>query len=190
MVNGAFPFDSDEPPFWATSDALLPHARSIREHAATPDPGTGAASLVSLGRLLSQASLYLRVRGLYAEARDFIELALESELRQFGPDHPTVAVRRSNLATILGALGEHQQARQQIKLALESELRQFGPDHPTVAVSRNNLAHILHALGEHRQALREIDQALDVLRKKLPSEHPHTQNATAFREILIRLIGK
>jgi hypothetical protein len=77
VVNAAFPFDSDEPPFCAASDALLPHARAIREHLADLRDADPPASL---GRLLSQASLYLRVRGLYAEARDFRELALESDL--------------------------------------------------------------------------------------------------------------
>ena len=148
-----------------------------------PDHPNVAVSRSNLANILGDL-------GEHQQARHQIELALESELRQFGPDHPTVAVSRSNLAIILRDLGEHQQARQQIELALESALRQFGPDHPTVAVSRSNLANILHALGEYRQALREIDQALDVLRKKLPSGHPHIQSAAAFREILIRLIGK
>ena len=147
------------------------------------DPSTQA-------RIWDEIARLHRYLGRYSEAEKLYRLALESAVRQFGPDHPTVAVSRSNLAIILRDLGEHQQARQQIELALESALRQFGPDHPTVAVSRSNLANILHALGEYRQALREIDQALDVLRKKLPSGHPHIQSAAAFREILIRLIGK
>ena len=143
LVDAAFPFEPHEPPFWAGSEALLPHARAIREHV------RGADTPASLGRLLNQASGYLHVPGLYAEVRDFRELALELDLRQFGPDHPNVAVSRSNLATILRDLGEHQAAREQIELALESDLRQFGPDNSTVALKRSNLAVILRYLGEH-----------------------------------------
>ena len=76
-----------------------------------------------------------------------------------------MAMRRSNLATILEALGEHGEARKQIELALESDLRQLGPDHPKVAVSRWTLAAILHSLKEREAALQEIDLALEIFRK-------------------------
>jgi tetratricopeptide (TPR) repeat protein len=100
--------------------------------------------------------------GEHAEARKQIELALESDLRQFGPDHPNVAIRRSNLANILRALGEHAEARKQVELALESDLRQFGPDHPNVAGDRTTLAAILYDLGEQEEALQQIDRALEI----------------------------
>jgi tetratricopeptide (TPR) repeat protein len=183
VVDEAFPFDADEPDFWPLSAMLLPHVRAIRVHAG------GEAAPASLGRLLNQAGGYLRVRGLYSEARDFSELALESGLRQFGPNHPNVAVYRSNLAAILSDLGERQQARKQIELALDSDLRQFGPDHPNVAVRRNNLATILGALGERQEALREIERALDILRRTLPPGHPHIRTAEASREAMARSAG-
>ncbi len=110
--------------------------------------------------------------GEHAEARRQIELALESDLRQFGPDHPNVAVRRSNLANILGDLGEHGEARRQIELALESDLRQFGPDHPDVAAHRSNLANILRALGEHGEARRQIELALESDLRQFGPDHP------------------
>ena len=170
LVNEAFPFDSGEPAFWAVSEALLPHARAIREcmrEAAGPEDAPA-----SLGRLLNHAGAYLRVRGLYGEARAFRELALESDLRQFGPDHPTVAVSRSNLSNILRDLGEHQESRKQIELALASDLRQFGPDHPTVAVRRSNLSGILGALGEHQEARKQIELALESDLRQFGPDHP------------------
>jgi len=115
VVDAAFPPQPQEPASWAANDALLPHARLIREHV------RGVEAPASLGRMLNEASIYLRVRGLYAEARDFRELALESALRQLGPDHPDVAVYRSNLSSILGDLGEHGEARKQFELAQESD---------------------------------------------------------------------
>jgi tetratricopeptide (TPR) repeat protein len=183
VANAAYPSDPGEPDFWPLSAILLPHVRAIRAHA------SGGAAPASLGRLLNEASLYLRVRGLYREARDFSELDLESDLRRLGPDHPEVAVSRSNLAVILRNLGEHQEARKQIELALESDLRQFGPDHPSVAVDRSNLANILGDLGEHPEALREIEKALDIFRRKLPPGHPHIRTAEAWREAMARSAG-
>ena len=106
-------------------------------------------------------------------------------MRQFGPDHPDVAVRRWNLANILRDLGEHAEARKQIELALESDLRQFGPDHPTVAIDRSNLAHLLRDLGEHEAALRQIDQALEIFRKKLPPGRPNIRRAERLRDIIL-----
>ena len=111
--------------------------------------------------------------GEHQAAREQIELALASALRQFGPDHPNVAVSRSNLASILGDLGDHQAAREQIELALASDLRQFGPDHPNVAIRRGVLAQVLYALKEYPAARREIELALAGLRAKLPTGHPH-----------------
>jgi tetratricopeptide (TPR) repeat protein len=167
LVSAALPLDADEPPFWEASEALLPHARILREHVRGVDPPA------SLGRLLSQASLYLRVRGLYAEARDFRELALESALRRFGPDQPELAVYRSNLAHILRELGEYGEARKQIELALELALRQFGPDHPNVAVHRSNLAATLGNLGELEEARKQIELALESDLRQLGSDHPN-----------------
>ena len=184
LVDGALPSgtDPEQPQFWPMCDALLPHTHAVRAAVGK------AAGPASFGRMLNQAGIYLSVRGLYDEARDFGELALESGLRQFGPDHPDVAVHRSNLAIILRDLGEHAEARRQIELALESDLRQFGPDHPNVAVHRGNLATVLYALGEFHDALREIDLALEVFRKKLPGGHPHISGATSRREVTLRAL--
>ncbi|MBM3797209.1 MAG: tetratricopeptide repeat protein [Acidobacteria bacterium] len=100
MLAKARPFDCDEPPHWTAAEALMPHTRVVRAEA-----GQRIAEIDSVGLLLNQASLYLRLRGLYQEAKEYCELALASALRQFGPDHPNVAISRSNLANILGDLG-------------------------------------------------------------------------------------
>ncbi len=70
--------------------------------------------------------------GEHAEARKQIELALESAVRQLGPDHPKVAVRRATLASILHDLGEHAEARKQIELALEVFRKTLPPGHPDI----------------------------------------------------------
>ena len=143
-------------------------ARRAQERAlAMSDSEEEAASYRS-----NLANILLSV-GEHEAAREQIELALASDLRQFGPDHPNVAVRRSNLAVILRNLGKHQAAREQIELALASGLSQFGPDHPTVSRRRGVLAQVLYRLGEYPAARREVELALARLRAKLPAGHPH-----------------
>jgi tetratricopeptide (TPR) repeat protein len=183
VVNEAYWFDPQQPEHWPACDALAPHARALRLQI---ESGTAPASY---GRMLTQASVYLWVRGSYRDARDFREMALESDLRQFGPDHPEVAVSRSNLASILSPLGEHGEARRQIEMALESELRQFEPDHPNVAMSRWKLANVLYRFGEYPAALEQIDLALAVFKKKLPPSHPHIGNATNDRAHILDALG-
>ena len=97
---------------------------------------------------------------------------------------------RSNLANILGDLGEHAEARKQIELALESDLRQFGPDHPSVAVRRGNLAAVLYNLQDYPKALAEIDLALDLFRRKLPAGHPHIRSAEGWRGDILKALGR
>jgi hypothetical protein len=55
LVNGAFPFDSDDVRTWETCSKLLPHAFSVVENA---EPL--GVDLASCGRLLNQSGLYLR----------------------------------------------------------------------------------------------------------------------------------
>jgi tetratricopeptide (TPR) repeat protein len=74
----------------------------------------------------------LRDLGEHQEARKQIELALESDLRQLGPDHPNVAVRRGNLARILFVLNERHEALRQIEQALEIFRKKLPAGHPHI----------------------------------------------------------
>ncbi|MFF3660828.1 tetratricopeptide repeat protein, partial [Streptomyces olivochromogenes] len=75
------------------------------------------------------------------------ERALAISETALGPDHPTTAIRLSNLASILSALGRHDEALPLMKRALAISETALGPDHPTTAVRLSNLASILSALG-------------------------------------------
>ena len=54
-------------------------------------------------------------------------------------DHPTVATRLSNLATILQDLGDPAGAKPLAERALIIAESSYGRDHPTVALGLNNL---------------------------------------------------
>jgi hypothetical protein len=59
-----------------------------------------------------------------------------------------VAIWRSNLGSVLQALGDLEGARVQLERALASGEAALGPDHPTVAIYRSNLGRVLQALQE------------------------------------------
>ncbi len=180
LVDAAFSFDAQESRLWHVCEVLLPHARAIRERA------RDGARPGSLAALLNHASLYLETRGLYREARDFVELSLELAVRQLGPDHSNVAVDRSNLAVILRNLGQFAEARKQIELALESNLRQGGPDHPDVAGRRAILATILRNLGEYQEAKKQGKLALESNLRRLGPDHPAVAGNRSNLSLILR----
>ena len=75
--------------------------------------------------------------GEHVEARKQIEQALESDLRQFGPDHPNVAVRRSEFSKALA----------EIDLVLEVFRRKLPAGHPHIRGAEEWRGGILKALG-------------------------------------------
>ncbi len=87
-----------------------------------------------------------------AEARPLAERALAIDEAAYGPDHPTVAIRLSNLALILQDLGQLAEARPLAERALAITEAAYGPDHPDVAIRLNNLATIWRDLGEPGEA--------------------------------------
>ena len=79
--------------------------------------------------------------------RKQIELALESDLRQYGPDHPTVAVRRVNLAAVLYSLRDYREALVEIDRALELHRRKLPAGHPHIWGAEEWRETILRAMG-------------------------------------------
>jgi tetratricopeptide (TPR) repeat protein len=126
----------------------------------------------------SNLASILRNLGRNPEAREQIELALESELRRSGPKHRNVAVYRSTLANILRDLDLQKEARLQIETAIDSQVEQYGPDYPDVAVYRSTLASILRNLGELTEARKQIEMAIDSYARRFGPDHRHV---AAFR---------
>ena len=52
----------------------------------------------------------LNAQGDYTGARKLLEKAMSSAEKNFGPDHPTTAVRYSNLAMVLKGIGDYEPA--------------------------------------------------------------------------------
>jgi hypothetical protein len=59
----------------------------------------------------------LKELGELAEARDLLRKALASDEKTFAPGHPSIAIRQSNLATVLQDLGELEEAHDLLRKA-------------------------------------------------------------------------
>src|SRR6266700_916187 len=93
-------------PRWAV---LLPHVLSATGHPGTV-PAPEAATGPDAAWLLDRAATYLQVHARPDDARPLAERALAIAEAAYGPDHPDVAIRLSNLALILNDLGLPQDA--------------------------------------------------------------------------------
>jgi tetratricopeptide (TPR) repeat protein len=167
LVDNAFPFKPDAVETWNPSARLLPHALAAIGHSER----LGVA-LESTGRLLNQAGLYLDNRGQLGEAGQALKRALAIAEKVYGPDHPDVATRVSNIGTILLAQGDLPGALQYTQRALAIDEKVYGPDHPTVATLGNNIGQILKAQGDLAGALQYTQRALAIAEKLYGPDHP------------------
>jgi len=164
-IDAAFPFESDDVRFWPQAEPLSPHARTVTAHAdaaGIPEPTV---------RLMNQLSLLLRAKALYAEAEPLIRRALAIEEMSFGPDHPSVATRLSNLAQLLQDTNRLDEAEPLMRRTLAIGEKIFGPEHPQVATRLSNLAALLGATNRVVEAEPLIRRALAIDEKNFGPEH-------------------
>ncbi len=121
--------------------------------------------------LNAAGSIYYAL-GKHHKAIGFFELALASDLKTYGEDHPDVAIYRNNLGLAWNALGEYDKAIGLYELALASDLKTYGEDHPHVATYRNNLGGAWDSLGEYGKAIGLYELALASDLKTYGEDHP------------------
>ncbi len=121
-----------------------------------------------------QNNLALRFKdmGNYERARELLASALQSDIANFGEQHPKVAIRQSNLANVYGDLGNYESARELLASALQSDVANFGEQHPTVAVHQSNLALVYQALGNYEGARELLEAALQSDIANFGEQHP------------------
>ncbi|OJA03430.1 tetratricopeptide repeat protein, partial [Bathymodiolus thermophilus thioautotrophic gill symbiont] len=130
-------------------------------------------------RLTPNNTLYLNrlgfiynILGKYKEAFKYYELALKSDLKTYGEDHPKVAISRNNLGSAWESLEKHKKAIEYFELALRSDLKTYGKDHPQVATYHNNLGSAWESLGKHKKAIEYFELALKSDLKTYGEDHP------------------
>src|SRR5689334_7317936 len=89
------------PQDWPRWEVLLPHVLAATSHPGPAGPDTAEDT----AWLLDRAAAYLQVHARAADARPLAERALAITEAALGPDHPDVATRLNNLATIVRDLG-------------------------------------------------------------------------------------
>jgi tetratricopeptide (TPR) repeat protein len=131
------------------------HLRWVAERAA--DRGGDIA-----GGLLSALDFHLDMIGDYAGAKLVSERALAIAEAKYGPDHPNVAIRLNNLASVQWKLGDPVAAKPLYERALRIGEAAYGPDDPKVATCLNNLGTVLRALGDPAAAKPLFERALRI----------------------------
>jgi tetratricopeptide (TPR) repeat protein len=117
-------------------------------------------------------ALVYRNLGRYEEAATLLEIALQSDLNNFGENHPTVATRQSNLANVYKDLGRYEEAATLLEIALQADLNNFGGNHPTVATCQSNLAIVYEDLGRYEEAANLLEIALQADLNNFGENHP------------------
>ena len=99
---------------------------------------------------------------------------VEARLRQFGPNHPNVAVRRSNLANILHEARDYAKAEAENRAILTIRASEFPPDDIETLATRDNLATEISKQQRLAEAATEYRALLTPQRKALGEDHADT----------------
>jgi len=140
-------------------------------------------------RLQSHTGLILQDLGDYQEAKKLLEAALISDKKNFGKDHPTTAVRYSNLALVLKDLGDYQGAKKLLEAAMTSDEKNFGKDHPNTAIRYSNLATVLRGLGDYQEAKKLLEAAMISDENNFGKDHPKTTSSYSNLAMVLKNLG-
>jgi len=139
--------------------------------------------------LLNYLALIYQSLGDLNKAKELLELALASDIKNFGKDHPVVAIRQSSLAMVYKDLGEFNKAKEQLEIALFNDIKNFGKDHPTVAIRQSNLALVYQDLGDLKKAKELLELSLESDIKNYGKNHPNVARNQSNLAIVYKNLG-
>jgi tetratricopeptide (TPR) repeat protein len=160
-------FPNGEPASWPACQRYLPHAR-VGIHLID----VWQMRFVEAVRLLNAVGYYLYKRGMYAEAQERYEQALE--LLAGEEDQLLTAQILSNLGVLHIHLAHLSLAESSLRRALHLREQLLEPLHPDVAQSLNDLAGVYHNQGNLTEAEPLYQQALAIQEQTLGVEDPAT----------------
>jgi tetratricopeptide (TPR) repeat protein len=105
-------------------------------------------------------------------AEPLFRKSLELAEKNYGPEHPSVAVSLNNLAQLLRDTNRLAEAEPLMRQALAIDEKSYGPEHPNIAVRLNNLASLLKETNRLVEAEPMMRQALAIGEKSYGPEHP------------------
>jgi tetratricopeptide (TPR) repeat protein len=165
-VNAAFIGDPGDVRNWPTLDPLTPHALAVARAADEADISEPT------GRVFNQLGVLFDAKADYAEAEQLKRRALAIGDRCYGPDHPEVAIRLNNLASLFRDTNRPAEAEPLMRRALAIDEASSGPDHPDVAIRLNNLAQVLKATNGLAEAEMLMRRALAIWETSLRPNDP------------------
>ncbi len=112
--------------------------------------------------------------GLFDQAQELFELAVEQRRRLHGEKHPSVAESLYHLGRACARAGDYARAEPHFRRVLELRKELLGEDHPDVAVSLNSLALVLHEKGDYQTAGPIYRRALAKSERLNGTDHPQT----------------
>ena len=167
-LDAAFTGDTQDVRTWPRLDPLAQHAESVAwaaDKAGIADP---------TARLMSELGELFYTKAQTARAEPLMRRALAIDEASLGADHPTVAIRLNNLATLLlRATNRLAEAEPLMRRALAIDEAGLGADHPYVAIRLNNLASLLQAINRLAEAEPLIRRALAIGEASLGADHPN-----------------
>jgi tetratricopeptide (TPR) repeat protein len=167
MVNAAFPEASFEA--WTRCERYLPQVQAcaelIEEH---------RLSFPEAARLLHQAGVYLRERGIYEQAESFLQCALSIFEQVVGPESPETGSVHNDLARLYYYQGKYEQAEPLLKRALSLREQVLGSEHPETASTLNNLAWLYSRQSRYTQAEPLFQRALAIHEQTSGTRHSET----------------
>ena len=78
----------------------------------------------------------------HKKAIEYFEKALAIDLKIYGDEHPTVAIRWNNLGGAWDSLGEYKKTLRYYEKALKIFKATLGPNHPYTKTAQNNLYYL------------------------------------------------
>jgi tetratricopeptide (TPR) repeat protein len=182
-VNAAFPEASFAN--WSRCELYLPHV-----HACVGLIEEYHVSFPQAVRLLHQAGIYVRDRGLYDQAESLLQRSLEMSKQVSGPEHPDTAQLLNDLGWLYYHQGKYDQAETLYKRALDIRKRVLGDLHHDTATTLNDLGLLYENQGKYEQAEPLLQQALAIREEILGLEHSDVGESLNNLAILFYLQSK
>lgn len=142
---------------WPKIERLLPHAKKTLEHIETYGIDSEAATA-----FLAHIGQYFYERGLYQNAESPYHKALVLDQKRLGNDHPNIAKRLDDLATVYSAQGCYGDAEPLFLQSLTLSQQSLNENHPDIATSLNNLALLYWKQGRYKSAEQLLRQAIEI----------------------------
>src|ERR1035437_6815036 len=152
------------------STSLLMASPEVAPDTRTPAPPTNSVT-AQLAELQKTAQSYYD-HGNYGKALELWESSLSQSEKEFGPDHPRIAVVLSNLGFCNVELGNYETALSLFQRALVIRERALGTNDLEVGFSLRNVAIGYHAQGNYEQSLVLNKRSLGILENALGPDHP------------------